>query len=666
MKSYHVRLVMTVMLITVIGLLLTACGGGEEPTPVPEVVNTPVPPPPTDEPAPPPTDIPPTETPAPTATSEPEVGADFIPYESAEGGFSLRYPDGWFTNELFGFAMFASHEELLDAPDPGEEGGIAVVLAGDVSEYETSDPVALLNTASADMDITPDAEITEGPTAVTINGQDAATAVIKGTSDSGTPLAAFITVIINGDRVAIVMAVTPAESEAEYRPIFDAITNSVEVGVPTAPVVDIPDVGPSEGVLLYGDTKTGTIPADGSAAWDFIGLEGETIDIIVRPQADELDAVFDVLDESGTSILDSEIDDSFGDEELRDFTLPSSGTFTIFIRGFAGSGGDYEVTLAEAGAAAGSSTEGAIDYGDLMTGSIVSGESASWSFVGQANSFIDITVIPYEFDLTVDVLDPSGISVLDESPMDGSFDTEFIRTLSLPEDGTYTIVVSGYEDEFGDYDISLGLSNDGQPGSIVFAYDTLEESETEDGHAFPFTAPADEVVKFYVDPEFGFDLVIDIVNDDTDETLDSIDLTTGFEEAVFTVPELANYYFLVKGFEGSFGQYDATLLGSDYVIFDLAVGDRVIGRFGADGLIDYFYQGRAGDTVTFTAETNDDLDLVLKMTDLDDNSLMEVDEFVAGGTETLTYTFTEDLSVFLTVSEFDANPGQFTLTVDAQ
>ena len=54
------------------------------------------------------------------------------------------------------------------------------------------------------------------------------------------------------------------------------------------------------------------------------------------------------------------------------------------------------------------------------------------------------------------------------------------------------------------------------------------------------------------------------------------------------------------------------------------------------------------------------------MTDLDDNSLLEVDEFVAGGAETLTYTFTEDLMVFFTVSEFSANQGQFTLTVDTQ
>lgn len=653
MRSHHARLLLTVTLVVVMGLLLVACGGSEEPTPVPEVVNTPIPPPPTD-------------TPVPTATPEPEVGADFVPFESAEGGFSLRYPDGWFTNELFGFAMFASHEELLDAPDPGEEGGIAVVLAGDVSEYETSDPVALLNTSSADMDIASDAEITEGPTAVTINGQDAATAVIKGTSDNGTPLAAFITVIINGDRVAIVMAVTPAESEAEYRPIFDAITNSVEVGVPTAPVIDIPDVGPSEGVLLYGQTKTGTIPVDGSAAWDFIGLEGEAIDIIVRPQVDELDAVFDILDESGTSILDGEIDDSFGDEELRGLTLPSSGAFTIFIRGFAGSGGDYEVTLAEAGAATGSSTEGAIGYGDLMTGSIVSGESASWSFVGQANDFVDITVAPFDFDLVVDVLDSRGVSILNEGPADDSYDTEFIRVLPLPEDGTYTVVVTGFEGEFGDYEITVDLSNGGLPGSIIFAADTLEEDETEDGHAFPFTALTGEVVKFYVDPEFGFDTVIEIVNDDTDEVLEEIDATTGFEEAIFTVPEDGNYYFLVKGFEGAFGAYEATLLGSDFVIFELAVGDGVIGRFGSDGIIDYLYRGAAGETVIFTVETEDDLDLMLAMTDLNDNALLTVDEFVAGGTETLSYTFTEDLIVFLTVSEFNASQGQFTLFVDAE
>lgn len=658
MRLYHPRLLLTVVLIVVMGLLLAACGGGEEPTPIPEVVNTPVPPPPTDTPAPPPTDTPP---PPPTETPVPEVA--YTRFESAEGGYAMDYPSDWFTDSTAGFTTFASAEELLDSPDPGEEGGVVLVISGTTADFDSADPMAAMEQLVSEMGLAEDGsmEVVEGPTAVTINGKFGSSVVIRGDSDNGTPISVFVTLVLNGDNTAVMVAATPQNTEADFRPIFEAMANSIEMSTPVA--APLPE---SEGVLLFGVTETSSVTDAGPSAWEFIGLEGEVIDIIARPLTDDFDLIFDVLDESGNSVLDMEVDESFDDEELRGFTVPASGNYTISIYGFAGSVGDYEITLAEAGALTGTGTAGSISYGSLMTGAIVSGESANWTFAGEARDFVDITVAPFDFDLTVDVLDPSGTSLLEEGPADDSFDTEFIRVLPLPEDGTYTVVVTGFEGEFGDYEILVDLSNGGLPGSIVFAADTLEEDETEDGHAFPFTALTGEVVSFYLDPEFGFDTVIEIVNDDTDEVLEEIDATTGFEEAIFTVPEDGNYYFLVKGFEGAFGAYEATLLGSDFAIFELAVGDGVIGRFGTDGIIDYIYRGTAGETVIFTAETEDDLDLMLAMTDLDDNSLLTVDEFVAGGTETLSYTFTEDLIVFLTVSEFNANQGQFTLFVDVE
>lgn len=646
MKSHHVRLLLSVMLITVLGLLLTACGGSEEPTPVPEVVNTPVPPPPTDTPPPP------TETPAPAV--------DFTRFENPEAGYAIDYPSDWFSDSVFGFTTFASAEELLDSPDPGEEGGIVLIFSGPTADFDSTDPIAVMEQLVTEMDLADQGEVVEGPTAVTINGKAGSTVTIRGISDNGTPISVFVTLVLNGDTTAVMVAGTPQETEADFRPIFEAMADSLEVFEPVA--APLPE---SEGILLFGVTETSSVGDAGVSAWEFIGLEGESIDIVVRPLADDFDLIFDLLDESGSSVLDIEVDESFGQEELRDFALPASGNYTISVYGFAGGMGDYEITLAEAGAMAGTAT-GSIGYGSLMTGSIPAGGTASWTFEGEARDFVDITVAPYDFDLVVDVLDPSGFSLLDESPLDESFDTEFIRVLSLPEDGTYTILISGFEGEFGDYEIAVDLSNGGLPGSIVFAADTLEESESAEGHAFPFSALSGEFVSFYVDPEFGFDMVIEIVNDDTDEVLEEIDATTGFEEAFFVVPEDGNYYFLVKGFEGSYGAYDATLLGSDFVIFELAGGDGVVGLFGTDSIIDYIYRGAAGETVVFTAESEDDLDLMLTMTDLDDNVLLMVDEFVAGGSETLSYTFAEDLIVFLTVSEFDANQGQFILFVDAE
>ncbi len=666
MKLYRSRVLMAVLLAVMIGLFLTACGGNDEPTPTPEpqVVDTPVPPPPTDTPVPPPTDTP--VPPPPTETPMPDLAADFTLFESDEGGYSVKYPGDWVTAGFAGITTLASNEALLDAPDPGEEGGIAIIVSGDAADFTSSDPVEMMTEAVSEFGLASDAEMTEGPTAVTINGKDGATAVINGTNDNGSPFIAFVTIIADEARSVIMIAATPAETEADFRPTFEAMANSIEVYEPTAPEVNLPT---SEGFLLYGDTTTGAVTADGPSTWEFIGLEGEVIDIIVRPLADDFDAILDVLDESGNSILEFEIDESFGVEELRGFTLPASGNFFIVISGFADSVGDYELTLAEAGTLTGA--EGVISYGETLSGSVISEDGSTWSFSGTEGDFVDITVVPFnEFDLVVDVLDSSGLSILDESPIDVSFDTEFIRVQRLPSSGQYTILITGFKDEdgnseIGDYELTLGLSNGGQPGSIIFANATLN-AENIEGHAFPFSALAGEVVTFQVDPVFELDVIVEVYNDDTDELLEEADLYTGFEEIVFTVPEDGNYYFQVKRFEETAGDYEATILGADTVIFELAVGDGVIGRFNEDGIIEYLFRGAAGSVLVLTAETDDELDLVLEILDMDDNSLAQVDDEMSGGSETLTYTFETDQPVFIRVSEFFSEQGQFILLLDAE
>jgi hypothetical protein len=663
MKPISARLFLSFLVVLLFALFLTACGGREQvvPTPEPVATNTPAA---TDTPAPTATPEPtatsvPTNTPIPTTTPEATFG--FVDFESPEAGVSLRYPGEWFTSDLSGFTVFASHQELLDAPEPGEEGAVALVIAGDATEFDSNDPVEILNASLEEFNLADDAEIVEGPTAVTINGQDAATAVIHGVTDNGTPLSAFVTAILNADRVVVFLAATPSETEAQFLPTFEAMANTIEVGEPTEPEVTRPAV---EGTLLYGETATSAVTEAGPSAWGFIGLEGEVVDIIIRPLTDELDVVVDVLDESGASILDGEVDNSFGTEEIRDLTLPSSGTFIVLVRAFSDGVGDYELTVAEAGTL--EEGQNPIQYGETMQGTLASEEeTATWSFTGSVNDLVDITVTPLtdEFDVVVDVLDSSGASILPDGELDDSFDVEYIRVLRLPADDQYVISIRGFAGNTGDYEVSLALANSGLPGSFVFAADTLDAAEDE--HFFPFTAVANEVITAQVNPEPEVDVVVSVYNDDTDELLDEVDLSTGFEELVFTVPADGNYYFAVKGFDGSTGAYEVTLLGSDAVIFELAFGDSVIGRLGESGYIDYLFSGVTGDTIVLTAETADALDLTLAIQDLDDNVLAEMDDNGSAAAETLTYTFTEDKLIIIRVEEFFGAQGEFTLSFDA-
>jgi hypothetical protein len=298
-----------------------------------------------------------------------------------------------------------------------------------------------------------------------------------------------------------------------------------------------------------------------------------------------------------------------------------------------------------------------------VVGSILSSETAEWSFFGAEGDYVDITVenLDEEFDVVVDVLGGNGRSILTDGPLDASFDTEYIRVLQLPGSSAYTISISGFEGATGDYELTLALSNGGLPGSIIFAADVLAEEE--EGHAFPFTAPAGEIVTISVDPAGELDVVVQVYNDDNDELLEEADRTFGFEEIVFVVPDDGNYYFQVVGFEGGTGDYDVTLLGSDAVLFELAIDDIVIGRLGAGSFIEYIYGGTAGETIEVSVDTDDELDLVISIVDADDNILVEVDETLSGEGELLSYAPPEDGLFFVRISDFFEGEGEYRLSL---
>jgi hypothetical protein len=160
-------------------------------------------------------------------------------------------------------------------------------------------------------------------------------------------------------------------------------------------------------------------------------------------------------------------------------------------------------------------------------------------------------------------------------------------------------------------------------------------------------------------------VVVSVYDDDTDEILDEIDFSTGFEELVFTTPADGNYYFQVTAFEDTLGAYDITLLGSDFVLFELTYGDIVIGRFGGDSFIEYLFGAAAGDTINLTAKTDDEVDLMLGFLDLDDNVLAEADDTFTAEAEQLTYTVEEEGLIIIRVSDFfEAGHGEFVLSID--
>jgi len=566
------------------------------------------------------------------------------------------------------------------------------VISGPTEDFENDfgslDPMVVLEEGSGDLGLGEDSEIVEGPTATTINGVDAATAVINSTSDNGTPLTSYVVILIDETRGAVVFGATPAESADEFLPIFEIMASTIELMEPTA-VEELPkaggDVGvlDSEGFLLFGDVVTSVVEAGGSSTWDFIGLEDEVVDIIVAPQTEALDAVVDVVDESGNSILPAgAIDDSFGEELLLGVEIPSSGTYYIIVTGFSDSDtGEYQITFNESGRSAGTSGEGVsmsgdIAYGDAINGSLTTEDATqTFSFAGSTGDIARVLVDPEgDLDIVVDIVDADGTPLV-PAGSDNSFGTEIVAA-QLPADGMYAVVVSPCDGEVcgeantGNFELIL----EGPAGSVVFASDTLEEVGEE--HAFPFTTIAGELVSVIVEPDGELDVVVRVFNEDTDEeVMDETDRSFTVEGVGYQVAEDGNYYFQVAGFvpddnteDGgeNLGGYFVTMFGSEKTLFELAFGDTVQGKFDtSDGFVEYIFNGTAGDTINITLETSEESDGVLEIMDLDDEVLASVDDGFSGEREVLSYTFAEDGLVILRVTDFFATGGLFDLFIEA-
>lgn len=125
--------------------------------------------------------------------------------------------------------LLASDERLLGGATGAQEGGVVLIFTGGKEEYEGDTPLEILDTAIAQSDLGDGMAVTSQPAEVTIQGQPAALVTVTGEADDGTPLTAIAAVILNGDRVAVVMAATPTATEAEFGPILEAIVQSVEV-----------------------------------------------------------------------------------------------------------------------------------------------------------------------------------------------------------------------------------------------------------------------------------------------------------------------------------------------------------------------------------------------------------------------------------------------------
>lgn len=330
--------------------------------------------------------------------------------------------------------------------------------------------------------------------------------------------------------------------------------------------------------------------------------------------------------------------------------------------------GQYEEALAAVTSsvrlrpAAGPALEGALRYGDSVRGQVTGLRGSAWQFRGRTGDLIDIQATPVDaaLDVTVDVQDSAGRSILAGGAVDEAFGAETIRRLELPADGDYFIVLRGFAGSTGAYTLALSAQPAGadtvpdQPLAIGASYHGRLAVNAVDSYPLPETG---ETLSLEVIPDEGLDVVLEVVGPDGSLKASADSGFAGMRERLAVIA--GGGVVQVRGFAGGSGAYTLQ------VEVGATEGVRVIAGHelqpGDSGHV-YPFAAAAGAVVTAQVEPDEGLDVVIDIWNDDDGSLQgTVDQ--SFGLEQVSFTVPADGNYSLVVRALEGQAGAYAITL---
>lgn len=218
--------------------------------------------------------------------------------------------------------------------------------------------------------------------------------------------------------------------------------------------------------ISIGGTGSGQLPIGSQARWTFEGQTGQSVTIAVFGN---FDSTLTLIGPRGRQLGFN--DDYSGNNPRIDRILPTSGTFTVIVAGFADAeGGSYTLQISGSGGlptptptlpalvptVSGQGASSFITIGGTQSGVVTPGGQSLWTFNGSAGQSVSIAVnrtSGFAFDPTATLLGPSGVQIAYNDDYGAGFNSR-IDTV-LPSSGTFTVIVAGYGRSGGDFTIAI-------------------------------------------------------------------------------------------------------------------------------------------------------------------------------------------------------------------
>ncbi len=468
--------------------------------------------------------------------------------------------------------------------------------------------------------------------------------------------------------------------------VSGSFTLTLEAGEGTQPTAEPTVTISNSGPIDLGDTVNGALTDENiSASYTFEGNAGQIVRLTL--EADDFDPYLSLTDANGIEIASD--DDSAGSLNARiaDFALPDSGSYTIIVDSASGYGRG-EFTLSTTTAAVEPTIEptstpvvsepGAISIGESVSSTLTDGPNVH-TFEGNAGQVVTIELDSVDFDAYLQLNDEDDSELASDDDGAGNLNA-LIENFSLPVDGTYTIVVSSFDNTAsGDY--TLSLSEDGSENPPITPTAVPSGSDIAIGDSISGNLSGNDLTASYTfEGETGQIVTITATSDDFDAYLrlldpDGDELTSDDDSAgslnarisFYQLPSNGTYTIVVESFDSVGGSYTLSLGAAE--INNIEYTQTVNGVLTeTESTAGYRFTGQEGDVITILLQSSEfDAYLSLTQADSEDSYALMTDDDSGGGSDSRIGPFTlpETGDYIITVSSYDSTvTGAYTLTLD--
>jgi len=397
---------------------------------------------------------------------------------------------------------------------------------------------------------------------------------------------------------------------------FTLSLNTAQIEPTVEPTAE-PTSLPSGSDIAIGDTVTGSLDGSDPALYTFTGESGQAVTITLT--SDDFDAFLRLLDATGEELTTD--DDSAGNLNARieNFILPTNDTYTIEVGSFDDSiTGAFTLSLTSGEAVEPTVEPTTVPGGtEIAIGDTISGElegrldTLTYTFEGESGQVVSIGLSSDDFDSYLTLNDPDGFYLTSDDDSGGGLDSR-IGAFTLPETGTYSIVVESYDGESGSFTLSLNTATI----ELIGFGDVISGTLTANSPSiiYRFSGSEGDVVSISLtSPDFDTYLTLATADDSYPLTSDD-DSGGGTNSQIgpYTLPETGDYLITASSYSNdAVGRYTISLNQAELVA--IKYGDTVEATFDDEtNAVYYSFEAALGDIIDITVDA--DVDTTLSIT----------------------------------------------------